>query len=45
VLIGVVLHSSGRDPMARFTAATRLLNWGFGASAAAPLRPAGPVRE
>jgi D-alanyl-D-alanine carboxypeptidase (penicillin-binding protein 5/6) len=45
VLIGVVLHSSGRDPMARFGAATRLLNWGFGTSAAAPRRPAGPVRD
>ena len=45
VLIGVVLHSSGRDPMARFTAATRLLNWGFGTSAAPPRRPAGPVRD
>jgi D-alanyl-D-alanine carboxypeptidase (penicillin-binding protein 5/6) len=45
VLIGVVLHSSGRDPMARFTAATRLLNWGFGTAAAPPLRPAGPVRD
>ncbi len=44
VLIGVVLHSSGRDPMARFTAATRLLNWGFGTTAAPPRRP-GPVRD
>ena len=40
VLIGVVLHSSGRDPMARFTAATRLLNWGLGTAAAPPRRPA-----
>src|SRR6266542_2690986 len=38
VLIGVVLHSSGTNPMARFTAATRLLNWGFGISVA-PLIP------
>ncbi len=45
VLTGVVLHSTGSNPMARFTAATRLLNWGFGASAAPPGRPAGPVRD
>ena len=45
VLIGVVLHSSGTDPMTRFTAATRLLNWGFGTSVAPPARPAGPVRD
>ena len=45
VLIGVVLHSSGTNPMARFTAATRLLNWGFGTSVAPPLRPAGPVSD
>ncbi|HLQ52907.1 MAG TPA: D-alanyl-D-alanine carboxypeptidase [Streptosporangiaceae bacterium] len=44
-LIGVVLHSTDTNPMARFTAATRLLNWGFGASVAPPRRPAGPVRD
>jgi D-alanyl-D-alanine carboxypeptidase (penicillin-binding protein 5/6) len=44
-LIGVVLHSSGTNPMTRFTAATRLLNWGFGTSVAPPRRPAGPVRD
>lgn len=45
ILIGVVLHSTGTNPMARFTAATRLLNWGFGISVAPPLRPAGQVRD
>ena len=45
VLIGVVLHSTATNPMARFTAATRLLNWGFGTSVAPPLRPAGPLRD
>ena len=45
VLIGVVLHSTTTDPMARFTAATRLLNWGFRTSVARPLRPAGPLRD
>jgi len=44
-LIGVVLHSSGTDPMTRFRAATRLLNWGFGTSAAPPMRPAVPLRD
>jgi D-alanyl-D-alanine carboxypeptidase (penicillin-binding protein 5/6) len=44
-LIGVVLHSSGTNPITRFTAATRLLNWGFGTSVAPPRRPAGPVRD
>jgi serine-type D-Ala-D-Ala carboxypeptidase (penicillin-binding protein 5/6) len=44
-LVGVVLHSSGSNPMSRFTAATRLLNWGFGTSVAPPRRPAGPIRD
>jgi D-alanyl-D-alanine carboxypeptidase (penicillin-binding protein 5/6) len=44
-LIGVVLHSSGINPMTRFRAATRLLNWGFGTSAAPPRRPAGPIGD
>jgi len=44
-LIGVVLHSSGTDPMTRFRAATRLLNWGFGTSVAPPMRPAVPLRD
>ena len=35
-LIGVVLHSSGTNPLTRFRAATRLLNWGFGSSIALP---------
>ena len=34
-LIGVVLDSSGTDPTAPFTAARRLLNWGFAVLAAA----------
>jgi len=34
-LIGVVLDSSGTDPTASFTAARRLLNWGFAVLAAA----------
>jgi D-alanyl-D-alanine carboxypeptidase (penicillin-binding protein 5/6) len=29
VLIGVVLHSSGSDPLAAFKDATKLLDWGF----------------
>jgi serine-type D-Ala-D-Ala carboxypeptidase (penicillin-binding protein 5/6) len=33
-LIGVVLDSSGTDPTASFTAARRLLNWGFAVLAA-----------
>jgi D-alanyl-D-alanine carboxypeptidase (penicillin-binding protein 5/6) len=33
-LIGVVLDSSGTDPTAPFTAARRLLNWGFAVLAA-----------
>jgi len=45
MLIGVVLHSSGTNPFTRFTAATRLLNWGFGTSVALPHRPAGPIRD
>ena len=44
-LIGVVLHSSDTNPITRFTAATRLLDWGFGTSVAPPRRPAGPVRD
>ncbi len=44
-LIGVVLHSSGTDPMTRFRAATRLLNWGFGTSVAPPMRPALPLSD
>jgi serine-type D-Ala-D-Ala carboxypeptidase (penicillin-binding protein 5/6) len=44
-LIGVVLHSSGTDPMTRFRAATRLLNWGFGISVAPPMRPAVPLSD
>ena len=44
-LIGVILHSSGTDPFTRFRAAARLLNWGFGTSAALPHRPAGPIRD
>jgi serine-type D-Ala-D-Ala carboxypeptidase (penicillin-binding protein 5/6) len=44
-LIGVVLHSSGTNPFTRFTAATRLLNWGFGTSVPLPVRPAGPIRD
>jgi D-alanyl-D-alanine carboxypeptidase (penicillin-binding protein 5/6) len=44
-LIGVVLHSSGTNPFTRFRAATRLLNWGFGASIALPRRPALPIRD
>ena len=44
-LIGVVLHSSGTNPFTRFRAATRLLNWGFGASVALPHRPAVPIRD
>jgi serine-type D-Ala-D-Ala carboxypeptidase (penicillin-binding protein 5/6) len=38
-LIGVVLHCSTTDPTASFTAARRLLNWGF-----APVRPAAQSR-
>ena len=34
-LIGVVLDSSGTDPTAAFTAARRMLNWGFAVLAAA----------
>ena len=34
-LIGVALDSSGTDPTAAFTAARRLLNWGFAVLAAA----------
>ena len=34
-LIGVVLDSSGTDPTANFTAARRLLNWGFAVLAVA----------
>jgi D-alanyl-D-alanine carboxypeptidase (penicillin-binding protein 5/6) len=30
-LIGVVLNSSGTNPMAAFTAAARILNWAFAA--------------
>lgn len=33
-LIGVVLDSTGTDPSMRFTAAERLLNWGFARTAA-----------
>jgi D-alanyl-D-alanine carboxypeptidase (penicillin-binding protein 5/6) len=44
-LIGVVLHSSGTNPFTRFRAATRLLNWGFGASVALPHRAAVPIRD
>ena len=33
-LIGVVLDSTGTDPSMRFTAAKRLLNWGFARTAA-----------
>jgi D-alanyl-D-alanine carboxypeptidase (penicillin-binding protein 5/6) len=29
VLLGVVLHSSGSDPLAAFKDATKLLDWGF----------------
>jgi D-alanyl-D-alanine carboxypeptidase (penicillin-binding protein 5/6) len=38
VLIGVVLHSTATRPGARFTAARRMLNWGFGVLAASPRR-------
>ena len=34
VLIGVVLHSTATRPGVRFTAARRMLNWGFGVLAA-----------
>jgi serine-type D-Ala-D-Ala carboxypeptidase (penicillin-binding protein 5/6) len=47
-LIGVVLDTSATDPQSRFTAAARLLSWGFGVRAAAlrlrPL-PAGTYRD
>ena len=36
VLIGVVLHSTATRPSARFTAARRMLNWGFSVLAASP---------
>jgi D-alanyl-D-alanine carboxypeptidase (penicillin-binding protein 5/6) len=47
-LIGVVLNASTTNPQARFTAAARILDWGFGA-AAGPLRlrplPAGSYAD
>ena len=41
VLIGVVLHSTATRPGVKFTAATRMLNWGFGVLAAAHLSRTG----
>ena len=37
-LIGIVLHSTATRPGARFTAARRMLNWGFGVLATPTLR-------